>query len=343
MATEHGREAAVSKVRWGVLGVAKIATEKVIPAMQGGERAEIVAIASRDEGRARGAAEELGIERAYGSYDALLADPDVDAIYNPLPNHLHAEWTIAAAEAGKHVLCEKPLGMDTAEAETILAARDRTGVKVQEAFMVTTHPQWLRAVEICRSGQLGPVTSYLGYFSYFNDDPGNIRNIAAAGGGALMDIGCYLLTTSRMIFGEEPRRVLGLIERDPDSGVDVLTSMTLDFPSGQAVGTCSTRILPHQRVQVFGPRGRLEVEVPFNAPNDRPCRLFLDTEGDLFGTGVETIEIDTCDQYRIQGDRFSRAILDDAEVPYPLEMSVQNMRLIDAVVQSAERDGWVEV
>lgn len=330
----------MQKLRWGVIGVAKIATEKVIPAMQGGELTEVAAIASRDVAKASDAAAKLGIDKAYGSYDELIADPDLDAIYNPLPNNLHREWTIKAAEAGKHVLCEKPLGMNAAEAEEVLVARDRTGVKIQEAFMVWTHPQWRRAVEICRSGQLGTVRSYSGYFSYFNDDPGNIRNLPETGGGALMDIGCYLLTTSRMIFGEEPRRVLALIDRDPRFDVDVLTSMVLDYPSGQAIGTCSTQMVAHQRVQLFGNAGRLEIEVPFNAPNDRPCRMWLDTEGDLFGRGVETIEIDSCDQYRVQSDEFSRAVLENTEVPYPLEMSVRNMRLIDALFRSAESGEW---
>ena len=330
----------MQKVRWGVIGVAKIATEKVIPAMQGGELSEVTAIASRDRAKADAAAAKLGIPKAYGSYDELLADPDLDAIYIPLPNHLHREWTIAAAERGKHVLCEKPIGMSSAEAEELIAVRDRTGVKIQEAFMVWTHPQWLRAVEICRSGRLGKVGSYAGYFSYFNDDPTSIRNIAEMGGGALMDIGCYLLTTSRMIFGEEPRRVMGLVQPDPSFSVDVLTSMILDFPSGQAIGTCSTQMIYHQRVQVFGTEGRLEIEIPFNAPNDRPCRLWVDNDGDLLGGGIETIEIDTCNQYRIQGDEFSRAVLDDTDVPYPLEMSLQNMRLIEAVFRSAETGRW---
>jgi len=333
----------MSKLRWGVIGVAKIATAKVIPAMQGGELTEVTAIASRDAGKARAAATRLGIRNAYGSYAELLDDPDVDAVYNPLPNHLHKEWTIAAAERGKHVLCEKPLGMNAAEAEEMIAARDRTGVKMQEAFMVWTHPQWRRAVEICRSGALGKVASYTGHFSYFNDATDNIRNIAHMGGGALMDIGCYLLTTSRMIFGEEPRRVLGLVQRDPRFDVDVLTSMVLDYPSGQAVGTCSTQMLYHQRVQVFGTEGRMEIEIPFNAPDDRPCRLWLDNEGDLRGAGIETIEIDPCNQYRIQGDEFSRAVLEDTDVPYPLEMSLRNMKLIDAIFRSAESGAWEAV
>ena len=238
------------------------------------------------------------------------------------------------------MLCEKPIGMSAAEAEELIAVRDRTGVKMQEAFMVWTHPQWLRAVEICRSGRLGKVGSYTGHFSYFNDDPTNIRNIAEMGGGALMDIGCYLLTTARMLFGEEPRRVMGVVQRDPRFSVDVLTSMILDFPSGQAIGTCSTQMIYHQRVQIFGTEGRLEIEIPFNAPNDRPCRLWVDDDGDLLGGGIETIEIDPCNQYRIQGDEFSRAVLDDTDVPYPLEMSLQNMRLIEALFRSAETGRW---
>ena len=330
----------MQKLRWGVLGAAKIAVEKVIPAMQGGEATEVVAIASRDGARATRMAAALGIAKAYASYEALLDDPDIDAIYNPLPNHLHRPWTIAAAERGKHVLCEKPIGLSAREAEEIIAARDRTGVQIQEAFMVRTHPQWLKTIDLCRAGRLGAVRSYLGYFSYYNDDASNIRNIAEAGGGALMDIGCYLLTTSRMVFGEEPRRVLGLVERDRTSGVDTLTSMMLDFPSGHAVGTCSTRMTPYQRVQVFGTGGRVEIEIPFNAPHDRPCRLRFDPAGDLTGAGIETIEFPVCDQYRIQGDVFSRAVLDGSGVVYPLERSLENMRLIEAVFRSAETGRW---
>ena len=314
--------------------------------MKASEVSEVTAIASREWARASQAAEALGLPKAYGSYRELVEDPDIDAIYNPLPNHLHKEWTVAAAQAGKHVLCEKPIGMSSAEAREIIAVRDRTAVKIEEAFMVCSHPQWLRAIEICRSGRLGELRSYLGAFSYFNDDPANIRNQASAGGGGLMDIGCYLLTTSRMIFGEEPRRAMGLIERDAaDSvgSVDIVTSMMLDFPSGQAIGTCSTRTVPYQRVQVFGTKGRLELEIPFNVPNDRPCRLVLDDGRDLFGGGREIIEIKTCDQYRVQGDLFSEAILNDAPLAYPLEKSLENMRWIEAIFRSAETGRWEDV
>ena len=206
--------------------------------------------------------------------------------------------------------------------------------------MVRTHPQWLTAIDWCRSGRLGDVRSYAGHFSYFNDDPANIRNIQDTGGGALMDIGCYLLTTSRMVFGDEPRRVMGLIERDPVCAVDTLTSIMLDFPSGHAIGTCGTRMVPYQRVQIFGTCGRAEIDIPFNAPNDRPCRLRLDTTGSLSGDGIETVEVPACDQYRIQGDVFSAAILDRTDAAYPLEMSLRNMRLIEAVFRSATSGRW---
>jgi predicted dehydrogenase len=331
------------KLRWGVLGAAKIAVDKVIPAMQGGAHTEVVAIASRDEGKARTAATRLAIPRAYGSYEALIADPDVDAIYNPLPNHLHLPWTKAAAEAGKHVLCEKPIGLNVAEARELVAIRDRTGVTIQEAFMVWTHPQWRRVMDLCRSGAIGSVRGYSGVFSYYSDDPTNIRSVVEWGGGALMDIGCYLIMTSRMAFGEEPRRVCGVLERDPHSGVDILTSMMLDFPSGQAVGLCSTRVVPYQRVQILGTTKRLEVEIPFNAPNDRPCRVWMDDGGDLSGRRADTLSCDTCDQYRVQGDLLSKAILDGTPQPYPLEMSVRNMEIIDAVFRSAATGAWVTV
>jgi predicted dehydrogenase len=329
------------KIRWGVLGVARIATEKVIPAMQRGEMTEVAAIASRDERKARAAAGALGISKAYGSYEALLADPEIEAIYNPLPNHLHVPWTIRALEAGKHVLCEKPIGLGVAEAADLMAARDRTGRLAQEAFMVRTHPQWLRARDLVRGGRIGTLRSMTGYFSYFNRDPANIRNLADIGGGALMDIGCYLIHTSRMIFEGEPRRVLGLIDRDPDMGIDRLTSIVMDFDRGQSIGTCSTQAVAYQRMHLIGTTGRIEIEIPFNAPPDRPCRMFVDDGSDLSGGGIETIQIPICDQYTIQGDLFSRAIREGGAAPYPLEDTIANMRVIEAVTRSAERGVWI--
>jgi len=270
----------------------------------------------------------------------LLADPDIEAIYNPLPNHLHAPWSIRAAEAGKHVLCEKPISLTLSEARQLLSARDRTGVKIEEAFMVRTHPQWIAALDLVKSGRIGAPRAITGFFSYYNDDPKNIRNIREFGGGALMDIGCYNITTSRFIFGEEPRRVLGLIQRDPGSEIDRLTSAILDFPSGQAVFTCSTQIVAYQRTHIFGARGRIEIEIPFNAPADRPCRIFIDDGSDIFGAGIEITESETCNQYTIQGDLFSRAIRENTQTPIPLEDAVKNMAVIEAIFNSTLSQNW---
>jgi predicted dehydrogenase len=330
-----------AKVRWGVLGAAKIATVKVIPAMQRGEWSIVTAIASRDREKAQRAAASLGIARAYGSYEDLIADPDIDAIYNPLPNHLHVPWTIRAAEAGKHVLCEKPVGMSADEASMLLDMRNRTGVLIQEAFMVRTSPQWLRARDIVHSGRLGALRAISGFFSYFNEDAANVRNVAEYGGGALLDIGCYLVNTSRMLFGREPERVCAMIDRDPRFGVDRLCSMMLDFGTGHAIGTCGTQLAPYQRVQILATHGRLEVEIPFNAPPDRPCRIAIHDGADPAAAASEMLDIDVSDQYTIQGDLFSRAIREGRPAPYPLEDSLLNMRVIDHLFQSAATGTWV--
>jgi len=322
------------KVRWGVLGTAHIAMAKVIPAMQRSPLCEITAIASRDLAKAKAAASELDIPNAYGSYEELINDPFVEAVYNPLPNHLHVPWTVKAAAAGKHVLCEKPIALNADEARTLISVRDRTGARIQEAFMVRTHPQWLETRRLIQSGRIGTLRSITGYFSYFNPDPANIRNHLEFGGGALMDIGCYPITISRFIFDAEPRRVLGLIERDAVFGTDTLTSAVLDFPQGQSTFTCSTRLAPYQRMIFIGTAGRIEVLIPFNAPNDRPTQILLDSE---------TIEFPICDQYEIQGTLFSRALRDETPQPIPLEDAINNMTVIDAVFRSAAHGRWEEL
>jgi predicted dehydrogenase len=328
------------KVRWGVLSTAAIGMKKVLPAMQKGDWVEVSAIASRDLHKAEEAARTLGIAKAYGSYEELLADPEIEAVYNPLPNQLHVPWSIKAAEAGKHVLCEKPISMTVAEARTLLDVQQRTGVTIGEAFMVRTHPQWLRARELVVSGRIGSLRSVQGFFSYFNTDPKNIRNIPETGGGGLMDIGCYPINTSRFLFGEEPRRVSGVVEKDPTFQTDRLTSAILEFPSGQASFTCSTQLVPYQRMQILGTKGRIEIEVPFNAPNDRPCRIFIDDGRDLVGGGIVVETFPTCDQYTIQGDVFSRALREGTEVPVPLVDAIKNMAVIEAVFRSAETGSW---
>ncbi len=328
------------KIRWGVLSTANIGVKKVLPGMQRGQYTTVDAIASRDLAKAKGAAAALGIPRAYGSYEELLADPEIDAIYNPLPNQMHVPWTIRAAEAGKHVLCEKPISLTVAEAKTLLAVRARTGVKIGEAFMIRSYTQWLRVGELLRAGRIGQLRSVVGFFSYFNDDPANIRNHIESGGGALLDIGCYCIQAARFGFGAEPRRVIGLIKRDPKMKIDRLTSAMLDFEGGHAIFTCSTQLVPYQKVQFFGTTGRIEIQIPFNAPKDRPTRILIDETGELFGSGIEIEEFPIADQYTMQGDAFSRAVLEGGEVPIPLEEAIANMAVIEAIFRSTEAGQW---
>ncbi len=322
------------KVRWGVLGASKFAIEKCVPGMQKSASCDIVAIASRSLDKARAAAERLGIPRYYGSYEELLADPDIEVVYNPLPNHLHVPWSIKAAEAGKHVLCEKPIAMDAAEARLLLAARDRTGRLVQEAFMVRSHPQWIAARDLVRKGRIGDLRVVQTAFAYFNRDPANVRNQAAIGGGGLYDIGCYAVTTARFIFEDEPRRVMALLERDPDMKTDRLSSGILEFPRGQSVFVCSTQLSPHQRTQILGTKGRIEIPIPFNAPPDRPCQILVDDEA---------ISFPTVDQYALQGDLFSQAVLAGGPAPQPLEDAVANMAVLDALFRSAQSERWATI
>jgi predicted dehydrogenase len=330
------------KVKWGILGAAKIARQRVIPAMQKGDLCEVMAIASRDLAKSRAAAAELGIPKAYGSYEEMLADPEIEAVYNPLPNHLHVPWSIRAAEAGKHVLCEKPIGMNAAEARQLIAVRDRTGVVVGEAFMVQTHPQWVRIVELVRGGRIGQLRSAIGAFGYFNADPANVRNILAYGGGGLMDIGCYPIKTSRMVFGEEPVRVAGTMVRDASlGGVDVLTSAILEYPSGTCIFTCSMQLAAHQSMRFYGTKGFIAPEIPFNATPGGTSRISIDDGRDLIGGGAVVEEFAACDHYTLQGDRFSQAVREGGKPPVPLEDSLRNMAAIDAIVRAAEAGGWV--
>ncbi len=329
----------MNKIRWGILSTALIGTEKVIPAMQQGELCEVAAIASRDPDRATATAQRLGISKAYGSYEELLNDPDIDAIYNPLPNHLHVPWSIKALEAGKHVLCEKPIALTADEGQTLVDAASRfSELKVMEAFMYRHHPQWKRAKQIVSDGGIGELRTIQSFFSYFNDDPQNIRNQADIGGGGLMDIGCYNISWSRFLFDAEPTRVHGILDRDTVFGTDKLASGTLDFGQGWATFTCSTQLVPYQRIHMFGEEGRVEIEIPCNAPPDRPCKMWHQR-----GEVIEEIVLDTCNQYTLQGDAMARAILDDTPVSTPISDAVANMRVIEAVVLSAETARWIPI
>ncbi|ADZ68823.1 Gfo/Idh/MocA family protein [Polymorphum gilvum] len=329
-------------IRWGILSTAKIGVEKVIPGIGRSTTGTVVAIASRDAARAERAAADLGIARAYGSYEALLADPEIDAVYNPLPNHLHVPLTLKAVEAGKHVLCEKPIALDADEARLLTRLpRDKL---VAEGFMVRCHPQWLRAREIVRSGALGELRAIQSVFSYFNDDPGNIRNRADIGGGALLDIGCYPMVAGRYFFEAEPERVLSLVERDPAFGTDRLSSALIDFGGGRRLDfTVSTQLVPYQRLQLFGTRKRLEIVIPYNAPQGGETRIVVD-DGSRLGDASATFEIiAAADQYAELADCFGRAVLGEAELPFGAEDAVKNMAVLDALFASEASGGWVSL
>lgn len=336
----------MSKIRWGILSTAKIGTEKVIPAMQQGNHCEVTAIASRDASRAQAVAGELGIAKSYGTYDELVADPEVDAIYNPLPNHMHVSWSIKALEAGKHVLCEKPIGLTSGEGQQLVDAGAKfPNLKLMEAFMYRHNPQWQRARDIVTDGGIGELRTIQTFFSYFNDDGGNIRNMADIGGGGLMDIGCYNISLSRFIFGAEPKRVVGTVEYDPSFKTDRIASGILEFDAspnaasgGTSTFTCSTQLVPYQRVNIYGTTGRVEIEIPFNAPSDKPCKMWHQS-----GAQIEEISLDVCDQYTIQGDLFAQAILNDTDVPTPITDAVDNMKVIEAVRASGEQNAWVHL
>src|SRR5690606_5284534 len=323
-------------VRWGVLGVAKIATQKVIPAMQETESSRVIGIASRDLARARAAAEQLGIERAYGSYGELLDDPDIEAVYIPLPNHMHAEWTLAAAAAGKHVLCEKPLALTAEEAQRMVDGCEHAGVKLMEAFMYRLHPLWAEVRRMVESGLIGEVYAIQSVFAFRQMDPANIRNIADTGGGALYDIGCYAVNVARMVYGTEPDSVSASMRFAPTFGTDAVTSAILDFGGRHAIFTVSTQLEPDQRVAIQGTEGRLVIEIPFNIPHDRPTRI-LHYAGGLPPTDphVEVHEIPAANQYGIQADLFSRAIREDGPVPTPPEDAVANMAVLDRLFAAA--------
>ena len=327
----------MDKVRWGIMSTAGIGATKVIPAMQKGSHCDIQGIASRSLENAKALATKLKIPKTFGSYEELLGCAEIDAVYIPLPNHLHVPWSIKALEAGKHVLCEKPIALSAAEAQELLdASKKHPDLKIMEAFMYRHHPQWQKARELASSGEIGSLQTIQAFFSYYNTDPTDIRNMAGIGGGGLMDIGCYTISLARFIFGAEPQKVCGLMEYDPQLEVDRITTAILDFGRSTSTFTCSTQMAPYQRVNIFGTRGRIEIEIPVNAPPDQPCRLWYQTQDQ-----IEEISFPICDQYTIQGDLFSRAIINNTDVPTPLEDAVANMKVIDALVESAKTRSWI--
>jgi len=332
----------MKKVIWGILGTSRIGSLKVIPAMQKSDWIDVRAIASRSDSAARRAASELRIPRAYGSYEALLADPEIEAVYNPLPNHLHVSLTLQAAAAGKHVLCEKPIGLTADEAKQLRSVPGK--IHVMEAFMMRFHPQWLRARELVRSGRIGELRAIQVFFSYYNDDPTDIRNQVDIGGGALYDIGCYGIVSGRFLFEAEPRRAVALVDRDSTLRTDRTTSALIDFGQGRQLSfTVSTQCVPYQRVQICGARGRIEIQIPFNAPQGEQTKILIDDGSALDGKNITTEVLEPCDQYILETETFSRAVRGEIYLPYGWEDALMNMRIIDALFRSEKSSRFEEV
>jgi predicted dehydrogenase len=329
------------KIKWGILSTANIGIKRVIPAIIAGQHGMVVAIASRDGDRAARVAANFGIPRAFAGYQALLDDPEIEAVYNPLPNHLHVEWTVRALDAGKHVLCEKPIALNAAEAQAIVAARDRSGKRVMEAFMVRFHPQWQRIRTLVREGRIGTVRAIQSAFAFPMFDPNNVRNREEWGGGALYDVGCYPIVTARYLFGADPERAIALIDRDPTFGVDRVTSGLLDFPGGgQLTFSCALQLASYQRVVILGSEGRLEVSVPFTPPKDYVCRLSIDTGASLDGSSALIEQFPAADQYALQCDHAAAVMRGEADQEFPIEDAIANMRVIDALYRSGISGRW---
>jgi predicted dehydrogenase len=326
------------KVRWGIISTANIGVAKVIPGLLKSKELEVRAIASRSLPTAKKAARKLGIPVAYGSYEEMLDDPEIEAVYNPLPNHLHIPLTLAAARKGKHVLCEKPIALTAAEAEQL---RDiPKGVIVAEAFMVRAHPQWIKARELAQSGKLGELRAVQALFAYYNVDPDNVRNMADIGGGALYDIGCYPVVVGRYIFGAEPSRVVSLIDRDPNFRTDRTTSALCDFGGGRHLTfTVSTQALPYQRVNILGTKGRVEILIPFNAPQGGAMTIYLDKGGKLGDATAKPVKLPKVDQYQLEGEVFSRAVRGKT-LEFGVEDAILQMRVLDAVFRSEKSGNW---
>jgi predicted dehydrogenase len=306
--------------------------------MQRSERVELYGVASRDPEKARKTAEEFGIPRAYPSYNALLADSSIEAVFLPLPNHVHAEWIWKAADAGKHILCEKPLALNAEEARRAAEEARGKGVLLMEAFMYRFHPRWVRARELVRTGHIGTVRVIHTGFGYANTDPANIRNIREYGGGALYDIGCYAVSLSRFLLDAEPKRVLSLVNRDPEFGTDILTSGILEFAEARSAFTVGTQIFPHQRVDIWGTGGRIHIKIPFNAYDDVPSTMTVTT-----GVGEREVSFEPADQYRLQFDSFSTAVRSGGPAPVPTEDAVRNLAVIDALFRSERTGAWETV
>lgn len=326
-------------IRWGILSTANIACEKVIPAIHACTSSDVHGIASRDAAQAKRYAEKLSIEQSYGSYEELLADPNIDAIYNPLPNHLHVNWTLKAIAAGKHVICEKPIALNAAEAKQLnVALLAAPHIKVMEAFMYRFHPQWQKAKQIIDKGLIGSINHIDAHFSFFNADPSNVRNQSGIGGGSLMDVGCYCISAARYLLDLQPKRVLACMINDSVFNIDKHCTGMLDFGSATATFNSSMQSQAAQQVCIYGEQGMLRLASPFYQSTLQTTQLILQQ-----GDDTQTYEFAPCDQYANQIDAFANAIKQQQSVPTPLYDAIANMQVIDALVLSHQQKQWVEI
>ncbi|MBT4482349.1 MAG: Gfo/Idh/MocA family oxidoreductase [Candidatus Latescibacteria bacterium] len=325
-------------VRWGIVGAAKIFIKAVILPMQKSELMELYAVASRNPEKAKQISRQYGIPRSFSSYEELLADKSIEAVYIPLPNNIHLEWIKKAADAGKHILCEKPLGLNGGEAQEALEYARKKGVLLMEAFMYRFHPQWIRAKELISTENIGSLRAVQTFFSYNNTDPKNIRNILETGGGAVLDIGCYAISTARYLFGREPKRVVSLINRSPAFKTDILSSGIMDFGDGHSTFTVGTQSYPYQKVDIIGSGGRIHIHIPFNTYTDVPAEITVTNS-----VGSRKLLLGPEDQYKLQFERFSEAVRSDGPAPTPPEDAVNNLNVMDAFFKSEKSGGWEEV
>ena len=335
-------------VRWGVLSTSMIATKRVIPAMQQSSLLKVAAIASRNLDSAQEHATRLGVPRAYGSYEELLADPAIEVVYIPLPNPMHVEWSIKAMEAGKHVLCEKPVAMNAQEAERLIPVRDRTGKLIEEGFPFVNHPQWHFIRKTIADDVIGKVRGVTAMMAYNNMDPANLRNRPDMGGGALYDAGCYVIQAVRLTFAAEPVRVMALFDIDPNFGTDRMISATLEFKEGHATFICSTQAGPttggsHQQFGVLGGKGWLRADFPFSHSTPSYCRISIGDTASLGGLPAREEAFNAVNQYQLQAERFSRLVRGQKVEAFPIENAVANMKVIDALFRSGKSKNWETV
>ena len=325
----------MKKIRFGVLGVSNHFYKRIVLPLQKAKNCEVVAMASRNPIKSKEAAQEFDIPIFALSYDELISSDEVDAIYIPLPNHLHSEWTIKALEAGKPVLCEKPLAMDAQEAKQMADLSIKLGVPLMEGFMYRFHPLWQHIRNIIRTNQIGQINAIHTIFSYNNPSPTNIRNIKEYGGGALMDIGCYAISVPRFLLGREPKKVMATMVKHPEFKTDMHTSALLDFGDVNASFFVSTGSEAFQKVEIIGSAGTITVPIPFNTYVDTPSTITVNT-----GQGERKVEFPTCDPYGIMFDAFSESLIEQKPVPVPIEDAIHNMKVVDAVVASAKSGTW---